>query len=173
MKLDDWMKENRASFDQEEAPEGLWTEIQKAVPAPQKRSSTWLWWSAAAILILGATWWFKPQQASLPPVVEESSLPANFLAQEEEYQQDLKLMESHINLQSLAEDPEYAWVFEELAELESINKQYRSDLGALAPQEELLTVLIDYYEKRLRLLQRLQMEIERKQNHLENENINL
>lgn len=174
MKLNDWMKENRASFDTEEAPEGLWKPIQDAVPkAERSKPKVWLWTAAAAVLLIGFSWWMQPSAPSELRLNEDEKLPDSFLAQEQNYQQDLQLIEANINFDALADDPEYTWVFEELKELESINKQYRSDLDAFAPKDELLSVLIDCYEKRLRLLQRLQMEIERNQKHTENENINL
>lgn len=170
MKLPDWIHQNRAAFDQAEAPEGLWKEISTAVPHAKRNYKPWLWSAAAALLIAGFAWWLQPQKRELPLAPQ---LPESFLAQERDYLHDLQHMEAHMPLSELATEPDYQWVFEELAELELINQQYRSDLDALTPREELLPVLIDYYEKRLRLLQRLQMEVERNQKHPENENINL
>lgn len=170
MKLHDWINQNRESFDQAEAPEGLWNEVRNAIPEPKRNYKPWAWSAAAALLIAGFAWWARPQKQQVPLAPQ---LPESFLAQEKDYQQDLQQIEAHINLGDLANDPDYQWVFNELAELELINQQYRSDLNALAPREELLPVLIDYYEKRLRLLQRLQMEVERNQKHPENENFNL
>lgn len=171
MKLEDWLHENRADFDQAEAPEGLWRDLKGALP--QKRASKPYWaWSAAAVLLLVSALWFSRSPADVNDE-RPSNLPANFLAQEELYQRDLEAIEAQINLREIADNPDYQWVFDELRELETINRQYRADLNQLVPQVELLAVLIDYYEKRLRLLRRLQMEIERNQKLSQNENISL
>jgi len=171
MKLEDWMREHRAEFDQADAPEGLWNNLKEAVPQAPKRKPYWAW-SAAAVLLIASGLWFSRSPADVERA-NESSLPESFLAQEDVYQQDLQMIESQIDMQEVAANPDYDWVFEELEELDRINRQYRSDIDNPVPQEELLKVLIDYYEKRLRLLRRLQMELERNQKLTENENINL
>ncbi|WP_421751644.1 hypothetical protein [Croceimicrobium sp.] len=171
MKIDDWMKEHRTEFDQAEAPEGIWSELKKAIPEKSKPRNFKAWTVAAALVLGLSIWWIYPEK-QLPPE-PETLLPESFLKQEEGYQADLKMIESNLDLNQLRHKPEYDWVFEELAELEKINQRYRDDIDELVPREELITVLIDNYEKRLRLLQRIQMELERNQKHVQNENINL
>lgn len=173
MKLDDWMQQHRSEFDQAEAPEGLWNELKQAVPKEKKNMPQWTWYAAAVLLLSFGFWLGRPSGQEIPDPNSGAQLPSSFLAQEEEYRNDLVLIESQLDLDRISANPEYDWVFEELMELESINAQYRSDLGSSVPKEELLTVLIDYYEKRLRLLHRLQMEIERNQKTIENENISI
>ncbi len=171
MKLDEWMKRHREDFDHSDPPEGLWNEIKEAVPSDKSTKRYWQWSAAAIILISAGLWFINGNEGS--PATPKSELPSQFLAQEEMYRKDLQMIESQINLDSIADNPDYNWVFEELAELEKINSQYRSDLDAPVPQEELLSVLIDYYEKRLRLLHRLKMELKRNEKLIENENISL
>lgn len=173
MKLDDWMQKHRSEFDQAEAPEGLWNELKHAVPQEKKKLAPWTWYAAAVLLISLGFWLGGPRVNEIPESSSGAQLPSSFLAQEESYRNDLVLIESQVDLESISANPQYDWVFEELMELEAINDQYRSDLGSSVPKEELLTVLIDYYEKRLRLLHRLQMEIERNKKTIENENISL
>ncbi|MEQ9231256.1 MAG: hypothetical protein RIF46_11290, partial [Cyclobacteriaceae bacterium] len=52
----------------------------------------------------------------------------------------------------------------ELEALEEINKQYRADIGTEADEELLVNALIDYYEKKIRLLKKLELEINRQKN---------
>lgn len=172
MKLDKWMEDHRADFDSQEAPEGIWKELQHAVPQKPSRPSLWPYAAAALVILATTVWYYQPETIPAKDLPTKD-LPAGFLAQEVEYQTDLKLMEARIDLESLASNPDYEWVFEELNELENINQQYRGDLNQAVPQEELLEVLMDNYEKRLRLLRRLQMEIERNQKHDQNENFSI
>lgn len=174
MKLDNWMRENRQSFDEAEPPEGIWTGLKEHIPQEKKTRKAYWQWSAAAVILLSIGFWWN--QAEPKPITDADpkvNLPAGFLAQEANYQQDLQIIEAQIDLSEIATNPDYAWVFEELEELEDINNQYRADLNNPVPKEELLGVLIDYYEKRLRLLRRLQMEIERNQKIIENEKLSL
>lgn len=171
MKLDEWIKNHREDFDQVDAPDQLWSDISKAVPQQRKPAPYWLYAAAAALLLAMGLGLYKFQNPTSSHL--NGHLPQAFLAQEQSYQRDVQAVKQQLDLSTLSENPDYQWVFEELAHLDRINQQYRRDAEYLVPQEELMAVLIDNYEKRLRLLRRLQMELERNQRHHENENINL
>lgn len=171
MKLKDLIREHRSDLDQEHLPEGLWQGIAKELPQPESKSKPSFIWMAAAALVLSLFVWWQWPNAEVE--IEPAALPQTFLSLENDYQENLAQIESHLNLDELEEDPEYSWIFEELQELEKINQHYRQDISAPVPREQLINVLIDYYEKRLRLLRKLQMEIERNQKLDKNENFSL
>lgn len=173
MKLKNLIDQHREAFDQEELPTGLWEGIQSELKETPVSKSRGIWWySAAAALLLGAfAWWQWPSSKAVH--VAPAQLPQSFLNMEEDYKQNLAQIESLLPLDEYRNEPAYAWVFEELQSLEEINAKYREDISAPVPREELLKVLIDYYEKRLRLLRKLQMEVERNQKMNKNENFSL
>lgn len=171
MKLKQLIDRHRDDFDQEAVPAGLWTQIEPQLAKQEGKRTRLAWYSAAAaILIASFAWWQWPEPSQS---LEPAQLPNSFISLEKDYQQNLAQIEAMIPLDRYRDDPEYQWVFDELQELESINQHYRQDVAAPVPREELLKVLIDYYEKRLRLIRKLQMEIERNQKLSRNENFNL
>lgn len=171
MKLKDIINQHRSDLDQEHLPEGLWQAIAEELPEAKPKSLRPSWWMAAAVLVIGLfTWWQWPEPRA---DIEPAALPDSFLSLESDYQENLYQIEAHLQLDQLEQDPEYSWIFEELKELEKINQHYRQDISAPVPREQLINVLIDYYEKRLRLLRKLQMEIERNQKLDKNENFSL
>lgn len=170
MKLKDLIDRHRDTFDQTDLPPDLWPDIQKGMASPKRASLHSLWWVAACLLVFSSALavWQWPQDQG-----KAVQLPASFLSLEKDYRNDLQQIESQIALESYQNDSSYQWIFEELEHLEQIEAQYRADIQAPVPREKLLKVLIDYYEKRLRLLNKLQMEIERNQKLHRNENFNL
>jgi hypothetical protein len=173
MNLNDWIKEHRAEFDQATAPDGIWSEFKTALPPPKPKRSIWLYTAAAILLVSFGLWRYLPESRLVPKPLPMELLPQSFLAQEAVYQLDLKSIEAQIDFDTFRDNDEFEWVFEELKTLEEINAKYRKDLTAPVPREELLEVLMDYYEKRLRLLRKLQMELKRNQNKIDNENFSL
>lgn len=79
---------------------------------------------------------------------------------EQGYITQINQLESTIPIGSAMEQEDFEWIFEELNMLDEINEIYRSDIGKIN-EEELVGVLIDYYEKKIRLLRKLELEIER------------
>ena len=100
--------------------------------------------------------------ASLGDISEEyQEIEENYLVQINQLQNSLPLEEL-----KLRED--FSWIFEELENLEEVNQLYRADIGTIN-NEELIAVLIDYYEKKLRLLKKFELEIKRTQKTENNE----
>ena len=170
MKVDQWIKKHRDRFDDAEPSDKLWSEIRDALPQNSRKPRRFTMAAAAVFFIavgLGLWDFYKSANQSAP------SLPAEFLAQEARYQRDVQGVKQELDLTRLQGNSDYQWVFEELANLDRIQQQYREAAQLPVPQEELLAVLIDNYEKRLRLLRRLQMEIERNQRHVNDEKFSL
>ncbi len=172
MKLKELIDHHRDEFDQAEVPAGLWDSIQPQLKKNKSGNKLPYYGLAAALLAMALfLWWQWPMTSSQEK--EPQALPPSFISMENDYKQNLAQIEAHLPLEEYRQQAEYQWIFDELSELEQINAQYRQDISAPVPREELVKVLIDYYEKRLRLLRKLQMEIERNQKLKQNENFNL
>jgi hypothetical protein len=173
MSIKKYIDENRNKLDQAEVPSELWESISPEIKAPPKKRFPWYW--AAAILVLGLSiplvWKMQIKEKALPQ--QRQLLPSSFLSLEKNYSQELDSLQNRIPLAEIKNDPDLNWIINELTALEKINEKYRNDIGKGVPEEELVKVLIDYYEKRLHLLIRIERELKRKEKHHPHENINL
>jgi hypothetical protein len=63
------------------------------------------------------------------------------------------------------EKSEFGFLLDELKELDKVYKTYEEDLYKTGENEQIINALLDYYEKKIRLLNRLSMEIEKQKNY--------
>ena len=78
-------------------------------------------------------------------------------------------IETEISFEEVRGDEDMAWMVEELNVLDEVNDLYRRDIGKIN-EDQLVEVLIDYYEKKIRLLRKIQLEIERSNKFKNDEN---
>ncbi len=173
MQIKKYIDKNRIKIDHAEIPSELWDSISPHIKAPPKKRYPWYWAVAILVLALGIPlfWQMPLKEKDMPQ--QRQLLPSSFLSLERNYRQELDSLNNRIPLAELQKDPDLNWIFNELSALEKINEKYRADIGRGVPEEELVKVLIDYYEKRLHLLIRIERELKRKEKHLPHENINL
>lgn len=63
------------------------------------------------------------------------------------------------------EDTDIKFLLDELYELDTFYNSYQKDLGTTGANEEIITVLLDYYQKKIRILNRILHEIQKQQSH--------
>lgn len=177
--LEQKIQEERALFDRiEEAPvQDLWDRIQPAIEPTEERPSGWSiqlgrnWqWSIAAAIALAigcAVWLYQPTKS--PETRDNLELIVQYFpelaAEGKQYQQLIAQKESELGLSKLDRQL-YQDVFQELDLLEAINKEYLKDIPLHGEKELLIEALTRYYERKLRILERLSNEVD-KQNHHE------
>lgn len=168
MNIEDLIKKRAERLDVESPPPELWDGIKKEWK--NERSST-IWWKAAAAIFIITSAGLLFHNTLLQQQVEELSslgdISEEYQNLEQGYIQQVNLLEESLPMEELKQDSDFSWAFEELDLLEEVNAMYRADIGK-ADTEQVVSVLIDYYEKKLRLLKKLQLEIERK-NKLKND----
>jgi hypothetical protein len=163
MKIDDIIRNKRDQLDVEQPPVNLWEGIKK--DWKQKSEPSYVWWKIAAVLFLGSTFALIIYTQSLQNQVKQlaslGDISKEYNALEKDYQNQIKVLEASIPLDKMNENQDFSWLIDELNTLEGINKMYQEDLGKGVAKEQLVGVLIDYYEKRIKLLKKLDMEIKR------------
>ena len=126
----------------------------------------WRWSIAAAIVLaISLGWW--TQQQSPDPNTDLQNLARYYpeLADEEaRYQALISNQETILELDKL-DKTLYRDIFNELKELEKIHRDFMADVPAYQEQELLVRTLIKYYERKLRILERLSYEIEKQKIH--------
>ncbi|MEM6737348.1 MAG: hypothetical protein AAF620_14895 [Bacteroidota bacterium] len=165
MKIDDLIKERKDKLHVEQAPPETWEYIRQKWKNPQK--SQVYWWRVAAVILFGLAISLLVHNQLLQDRVTElaslSDLSKKYQAVEKDYLRQVNELQMSLPLNEAKKAEDLRWIFEELQLLEEVNILYRKDIGRVK-EEDLVGVLIDYYEKKINLLQKLKLEIERTQN---------
>ncbi len=173
MKLDieQQLRDKRDRLDMEEPPKALWNNIRSEWQKPQPQSGLVVWWKVAAVLFLISSIALLVHNVVLQQEVDElaslGDISKEYRKIERSYQREINQLTSSLPLEEIIDQEEFAWMMEELEALEEINEHYRKDIGKAVDQDRLVNALMDYYEKKIRILRKLQLEINRQQNEKE------
>ena len=172
--IEELLRENRQELDVESPPSDAWEKIRGEFHSfhEQKKQPAFSWWKVAAVIFLISTVGLIGHNIFLHQRVEElaslGDIAEEYAPIEKSYQTEINQLTSRIHVKEALSQKDLAWMADELKALEEVNKQYRGDIGTDADQELIVQALIDYYEKKIRLLKKLELEI----NRLENEKRN-
>lgn len=175
MKIDDIIKNKKDLLDVEQPPEELWVNILKEWKKETK--SYMKIWKVAAILLLTSTIALLIYTQSLQNQVMRAAslgdISKEYKLLEKDYTGQIEILEASLPLDEIRSNKKFDWLIDELNTLDEINKMYQNDLGKGVAKEQLVGVLIDYYEKRIKLLKKLDLELKRvkKANNKERETI--
>ncbi len=170
--LEQYLKEQRPRLDQIEEPrrEIIWAGIQSGLKE-QKNANAWAihiganWrWSIAAsiaILLIAGIWRFSVSEKSTTPRLTQF-YPA-LAEQEAQFQRLIALKETELKVDQLDQDA-YHDIFQELRTLDAVYEELKLDMPVSIAEDRLLNTLIKYYERKIRILERLSREIQ-KRNH--------
>lgn len=166
--IDQWKKyadEQRDQFDIDTPSDKVWENIAGKVSIKKKPNYNWIWKAAAILLLfssglLSYLLWNQQSASQLPTL---GSISGTYASMERDYQLAIGQLTSQLESESY-DASAFKWIFEELENLDAINLKYRKDLKAGQVNDKLIEALIDHYEKKLKLLKKLELEINRK-NH--------
>ena len=178
--LEKYIQENRDQLDHIEKPEAdlIWMGIDEQLSGSEKSSldskqfvlipKTWLIGVAASIaLILAAGLWYIAKLSQPAPEVILADYLPEFGEQEKQFKALIAQKEAEVNLANLNKS-EFEEIFLELTLLEEIHNANLRDVPQFNQKNQLVEVLLKYYERKIRILERLSNEIE-KRNHHENQ----
>ncbi len=175
MRIEDIIKNKKDQLDLENPPEEIWDGI-KSEWKNSKKDSTHQWWKVAAIVFISTSIVLLLYSLSLRNQVDQlaslGDISAEYKEVEDQYQREIASLESKINIQEVSQNDDFGWIVEEMKTLEEINELYRRDIGQAADQHQLVGALIDYYEKKIKLLKKLELEMNRTQKFEPNEKDN-
>lgn len=160
MNIEDLIKKRKDQMDVETPPADIWDGIK----SEWKAEKSFSWWKVAAVIFITISFGLLLQNISLQSQVDElatlGDISEEYRAIEDDYLVQISELESTIEISKVRSSDDFAWIFEELNTLDKINTQYREDIGKIN-EEQLVGVLIDCYEKKIRLLRKLELEIKR------------
>lgn len=171
MNIEEHIKNRRDQLDIENPPADTWNGIK----SEWKKESSVSWWKVAAVLFIATSVGLLLHNISLQNQVDElaslGDISEEYKAIEDNYVAQINQLESNIELSKVRSQEDFSWIFEELMALDEIDKLYRKDIGKIS-EEQLVGVLIDCYEKKIRLLSKLELEIRRTNKFNDNEETN-
>ena len=163
MQIEELIKQRRDRLDLENPPEELWQGIQKG----WKRQPGFPVWKYAAILLIGVSTALVFYSLNLQKQVNQlatlSDISEDYRKLEHEYVTQISLLEERLDLHDLTSQSEFDWLLNELRLLDEVNEVFIKDLSTAAPEEQVVKAIIDYYEKKIRILNKIEQEQKRSQ----------
>lgn len=168
--LEKYLKTNRSKLDVEEPDEdSIWQGIKGGMDK-KARTLPWWFWKIAAIFIFAVSIsYFAINQNKKEQVIIYSiaDLSDEFGKQEAELKQLVNLKWEEVKPLLNEENSEIQFLLNQMNELDEVYKSYQNDLGISDANEEIINALLDYYQKKMRILNRILHEIQKQNNHEE------
>jgi hypothetical protein len=167
-KLEEWIKRNRSALDVEKPDEEvIWEGIRGGLAKKKSRPPSWLYWAAVILPIIGLSSYFfffsraSTNMEELPAYssINLTTLNPELAVLETNYQEEISTKWAAIEQEKFDEE-QLDFLFDELGILEEMNQEFQSDISQVE-NERLVQTLIDYYEKKTRLLEKILVGIER------------
>lgn len=185
-RFENYVKKHRGDFDVFEPRDDLWTGIEKKLKEKSaERNLSFIWKAAAILVIFGLSYWAQMQIEETPKVsslnspfrndssvtitaenkTEIPSVPGKnliipeFAETEKYYSQKVSNTMNELNIY-LVKYPEVSSnLKKDIAELDSVYRALKHDLGDNVAQEEILSAMIQNYRMKLQILEDVKNEL--------------
>ena len=179
--LEKYINANREELDHVEEPEidliweGIRTQLQneQELRKDKDRSGGWQlqigrnWkWAMAASIVLAIGTFYMNRTAPVQEVTSVAALMPELAEEEQNFQLVIAQKEEALGLNQIRKE-DYQEIFLELELLESIHQEQLADAPQFEKNDQLVKTLLKYYERKIRILERLSNEIEKKNHHEE------
>ncbi len=171
IEIEKYLKENRLRLDVDQPDEmRIWSGIRDKLKKDKAKSGNWFWKVAVVFLVAVLSTYITVKETSKEQVIVITlgDISKELGQQEAELKQIVDLKWKELEPFSGKEKSEFKFIFDELDELDEIYKTYEQDLNTIGKNEQIINVLLDYYEKKIQLLNQLALEIEKQKNHENN-----
>lgn len=178
--LEDYFEQHREALDAD-TPNGemIWEGVQTQLMRGRYQRKLRLWQLAAAIALLLSAgyigWDLRNEKlekhASYNP--DQASMAGPFASVENSYRAHLDELQRQVDARNIDRE-HYAIYFEELQSIEETEEDFKNDIPLVNNKQRLAMILVDTYEKKIRLLEKMLIEIERQERRekaLETENL--
>ena len=167
MKIEEYIRNNRQKLDVEKPDEDfLWAGISQSLNSKQKHRSLSIWKYASAVaasvavtLIAVHFWNAEPKQQLIFVNIDPSlaKQEVELKAQIQDYTQQIH--QANYNLNDLPTN------LNDLKYIDDLIEKYSKDLKQYGPNPQLIESLMDLYNKKVLMLQRMLNEIEKNKNY--------
>ncbi|MEZ5104938.1 MAG: hypothetical protein R2757_10620 [Draconibacterium sp.] len=171
MELEKYLTKNRLRLDVDEPDnERIWERINSGLKKDRQLQSNWFWKIAAVFLFGVLTTYVVVKETSKEQVViiTLGDISKELGQREAELKQVVNTKWKEIEPLTQEQKTEFQFLLNELNELDEVYKTYEKDLYITGENEQIINVLLDYYEKKIRILNRLSLEIQKQKNNENN-----
>lgn len=169
MNIEEYIRKNRNQLDVEQPDEDyLWTGISHSLNKKKSRSRFLVLKFAAAAVVIIALSVITYQVTSLRSNQQLilANIDPDLAKQEAQFQHQIKTYYQVLQKTDFDKD-QLATSYKDLEYIDTLILKYSEDLNTYGPNPKLLNSLMDLYQKKIKLLDRMLNEIE-KQKHYEN-----
>jgi hypothetical protein len=166
--IEDFIKANRAAFDETEVPaDFMWEGVQSALAKKVYKKKINRWRIAAAVLAflsLGQTAYLISglNLDIRGPRPAHEQVEGGFLSLEKAYIRQVNALEQKVKEKGVKPE-EYADLYEELSFINQVEEGVEEEIPLTNNKERIAEMLADTYEKKIQLLERLLQQIEREE----------
>ena len=153
----------------------VWANIKetnrRSIQPDPSRKSKFNYWKVAAVLFfaISAYYVFQDYTSNADhPTYSLGDIAPQYQEIEANFTKEIDEIWVEIGQYDTAQQ-EIAWLFDELKVIEEVNQDFLKDIPGWSDNEKLVGALLDYYEKKIRTLNKILREIQRQKRH-ENEN---
>ena len=166
--LEKYLKTKRLRLDVEEPEvDMIWEGVKHDLSAKKSVLPQWFWKVAAIfIFVVSASYFIINETAGDRVVlVNLADISEDLGTQEAQLQQLVSLKWDEVQNQLPEENEEFQFLLDELKSLDEVYATYQKDLNSTVNNEPVIRAMLDYYEKKIRILNRLLLEIEKEKYH--------
>jgi hypothetical protein len=169
--LEKYLKEKRFQLNVDQPDDDVvWGGIKAGMTNGSKTIPGWFWKVAAIFLFVVSTTYVVINETNRGRVVyiTLADISPELGVQEARLQSIANQKWDEIKPFLTKGNSDFNYLFDELDEIESINEIYQKDLNEVGSNEFIIQALLDYHQKKIRILDRLLMEIKKQKNHEKN-----
>ena len=173
-KYEEYFRENRDQLDLKEPNvQSIWYGIEHHFKG-KNQAKQLQWWRIAAIFlamisVTQLTYILSGNRSSnMESVLLAQSDRGAFEQLEASYRQELVMLERRLSAKDVSPE-NYPVFFEEMSYIDQVEDEFKKEIPLAHNREKLAGILIDTYEKKIQLLERLLQQVERNEKQKEDE----
>jgi hypothetical protein len=168
--LEEYLKKNRLRLDIEQPDDdSIWEGIRGGMEKKRLFLPPWFWKVAAIFIFVISVTYFIVNETSEKQivVVNLSDISKDLGTQEAQLKQMVNLKWDEVKEKLPEENADFQFLLDELDALDTIYNTYQKDLNNTIDNEPVIRAMLDHYEKKIKVLNRLLLEIEKQKYHEE------
>jgi hypothetical protein len=166
--LENYIKKNRLKLDADEPDnDSIWEGIKSGMDKKRTILPYWFWKVAAIFIFIVSGTYFIVNETNQDKaaIVSLADVSDELGKQEAALKQLVNLKWEELQPLLPEQKTDIQFLLDELNELDEVYITYQQDLEDSGANEQIVTALLDYYQKKMRILNRILHEIQKQQNH--------